>query len=122
MYFPIILCKMKRPLVGPFLADFIVMHKLNKPYPKDATYGISLYLEYWFTRRRALNVFPYLTLCKIQHPYIAIFMDLFLIAMFTNHVLRMLYVKYRVFGKPVHEKIFKKITKYYPFLPFIYPF
>jgi len=26
---------MKRPLVGPFLVDFIVMRKLNKPGPKD---------------------------------------------------------------------------------------
>jgi len=35
---------MKRPLVGPFLADFIFMRKVYKPCPKDAECQISEYL------------------------------------------------------------------------------
>jgi len=52
------LCKMKRPLVGHFRADFICMRKVYKPCLQDAAKEIPLYLDYWFTRRRALNVFP----------------------------------------------------------------
>jgi len=29
------------------------MHKIYKPWLKDAVYEIPLYLNYWFTRRRA---------------------------------------------------------------------
>jgi len=39
------------------------MHKLYKSCLKDAAYGIRLYLDYWFMKRTALNVYPYFSLC-----------------------------------------------------------
>jgi len=79
--------------------DFIFMRKLCKQCLKDAAYGIPLHLDYWFMRR-ALNVFPYISLCKMRHPLVgAIFGQiLFLCANFTNHVPRTLYVKYQSIG------------------------
>jgi len=56
------LCKMKRPLVGPFLADFIFMHKLYKPCPKDAVGEISHYLDHQFMRRRFFKIHQILPL------------------------------------------------------------
>jgi len=46
--------KTNYPQVAPFLRRIKFMHKLYKPWLKDATYEIPLYLDYWFTRRRAL--------------------------------------------------------------------
>jgi len=42
------------------------MCKLYSPCLKDAVYEIPLHLEYWFTRRRVLHVFPYISLCKMK--------------------------------------------------------
>jgi len=48
------------PSGGHFSADFIFTRKLYKPCLKDAAYEIPLHLDYWFTRRRILHVFPYI--------------------------------------------------------------
>jgi len=42
--------------------------QIYKPWLKDAAYEIPLYLDDWFTRRRTLNVFPYISLCKMKCP------------------------------------------------------
>jgi len=63
--FPYItLCKMKHPLVGPFLGDFIFifMCKFYKPCPKDALYQISDYLDCQFMRRRFFKIHKILPL------------------------------------------------------------
>jgi len=65
MYFPISICKIKR-----FCADFIVMRKLYIPYLEDAACEILLYLDYWFTGRRALNALPYISLLKMKRPIV----------------------------------------------------
>jgi len=49
---------------GHFWVDFIFMRKLYKPYLQDAAYEIRL--DNSFVRRRALNVLPYICLCKMQ--------------------------------------------------------
>jgi len=41
---------------------------LSANCPKDAAYEIPLYLDYWFMRRRAFNVFPGISLCKMKRP------------------------------------------------------
>jgi len=56
---------MKRPWWGHFSADFIFMRKVYSQCQKDAAYEILLYLEYWFTWKRVLHVFPYISLCKM---------------------------------------------------------
>jgi len=43
-------------LLGHFWAEFIFIHKLYKPHPKDAVCQISEYLECWFMRRRFLKM------------------------------------------------------------------
>jgi len=35
---------------------------------QDAVYEIPLYLDYWFTRRRALHVFPLFTPMQMKSP------------------------------------------------------
>jgi len=50
--------------------DYIFMCKLYKPCLKDVAHEIPLYLEYLFTRRRALYVLPYLSLCKTKCPLV----------------------------------------------------
>jgi len=47
---------------------------LYKPCPKDAAYAFPLYLDYLFTRRRALNSFPYISLYKIKRPLVGLFL------------------------------------------------
>jgi len=50
--FPYInICKMKCPLVGPFLGGIYFYAQLYKPCPKDAVSQISEYLECQFMRR-----------------------------------------------------------------------
>jgi len=46
------------------------MCKVYSPCLKDAAYGIPLHLEYWFTRRRVLHVFSYISLCKMKRPLV----------------------------------------------------
>jgi len=48
---------MKRPLLRLFFGIFYFYAIDNKPCPKDAAY------EIWFMR--SLNVFPYISLCKL---------------------------------------------------------
>jgi len=47
-----------------------LMHKLYNPYSMDAAYEISLYLDYGFMKRTALNVRPYINLCNMKHPLV----------------------------------------------------
>jgi len=60
------LCILKRLLVVPFSANLIFIRKLYEPCLQDAAYEIPLYLDYWFMRRTALNVFPYVSLSKMK--------------------------------------------------------
>jgi len=70
-------------------------NKASKPCLKNVPYEIPLYLDYWFMKRRALNVFHKINLCKMKHPRGAIFEQiLFVCANFTIHFPKMLYVKY----------------------------
>jgi len=86
---------------------------------QDAAYE-TLHLDNWFMTRRALNVFSYKCIrpCKTKHPLLGpFFMQiLFLCATFTNHVPRMLYVKYQSIWI-----VILKFTKFFPFASFIGP-
>jgi len=57
-----------------FCADFIFMQKVYNPCLKDAAYKIPLYLDYWFMRRRAFNIFPYISLCEMKRPLVGLFL------------------------------------------------
>jgi len=93
---------MKELMVNSF------MRKLYKPSSKDAAYDISglslkdaayeivLYLDYWFMRRRAFNVFLYIRLWKIKRSLVGSISGGFVLCKnFTNHVPTMLYIKYQ---------------------------
>jgi len=54
--------------VGPFLDGFDFYAQTLQTM-SAAGNEILLYLDYWFMRRRALNVFPYLSLCKMKRPH-----------------------------------------------------
>jgi len=92
--------------VGHFCADFILMHKLYKSFLKDAAYEIPLYLDHWFMRKRALNVFPYISLFKMKRPLAGP-----VLGGFYFYVLRMMYIVYQI-----AEECFLKFTKFNPFL------
>jgi len=59
--------------VGHISADFILTRKLYKLCLKDAAYEILLHLDYWFTWKRGLPVFPYVSLCKMKRPLVGPF-------------------------------------------------
>jgi len=67
-YISLHVCKMKSLLVGSFLGGFHFYAQVYKPCLKDAAYEIPLHLDNWFMRRRALNVFSYISLhvCKMK--------------------------------------------------------
>jgi len=93
--------------VGPsFFANFILMHKLYKTCLKDAEYEISLYLDYWFTRRRTLNEFSNISLCKIKCPLVGPFLGGFYFYAQTLQTMSLgcCMSNIGVFGMPVHEK------------------
>jgi len=71
IYFPILVyVKCSAPYWGHFCTDFIFMHWLYKPCLKDAANEIPLYLDYWFMRKRALNRFTYISLCKMKRSLV----------------------------------------------------
>jgi len=70
MYFPLqAYVKWSAPYWWHMSTDFIFTCKLYKPCLQNAVYKIPLYLDYLFMRRRALNVFPYISLCKMKRTY-----------------------------------------------------
>jgi len=91
---------------------------------KDAAYEIPLHLNYWFTRRIALHVFPCISQCKMKRPLIGAFLggNYFLCAKYTNHVPRMLYVKYQsIWTASSWRENLQIFTKFYTSLPLIGP-
>jgi len=44
------------------------LHTLESPFPKDASYQIWFKSVQWFWRVCILNVFPYISLCKMKRP------------------------------------------------------
>jgi len=68
--FPYItLCKMKPPSRVAFEA-ILFLRVILQTCLKDAAYEIHLHLDYWFTRRRGLHLFPYIILCKMKRPLV----------------------------------------------------
>jgi len=94
------------------------MCELYKPCLKDAADEIHLHLDYWFMRRRGLHVFPYISLCKIKCPLMGPFFGWFY---FYVQILQTIskgccMSNIRIFGLPVHEKIFKNSPNFLLFV------
>jgi len=97
------------------------MCNLYKPRLKDAEYEIPFYLDYWFMRRRALNVFPYISLCKMKRPLVGPFLAdfIFMESLYKPCPKDAVCHDIRVFGMPVREK---KIFKIHQILRLLAPY
>jgi len=82
----------------------------------------SIILDYWFMRRRALNVFPYISIRKIKRPVVGPIVGRFYFYVQTSQTMPQgcCMSNIWVFGMPVHGR-FLKFTKYYTFLSLIGP-
>jgi len=105
---------------GPFLHTFYFNAQSSQTMSKDAAYmyEIPLYLDYLFMRRRALNVFPYISLCKMKHPLVGPILGGFYFYMQRLQTMSKgcCMLDIRVFGMTVHEKkIFKISPNFTPF-------
>jgi len=59
------------------VADLICMRKLYKPCLQDVAYEIPLYLDNWFMRGRAVDVFPHISLRPMKRPLVGSFLRRF---------------------------------------------
>jgi len=68
-------------------------------------------------RRWAFTVFPYINLCKMKRTLVVTIVGgfYFLCAKYTNHVPRMLYIKYQSIWNANSWEHFLKFTKFEPF-------
>jgi len=109
--------------LGPFLHGFYFMLWLYKPCLKDAAYEIPLYLDYWFMRRRAFNVFPCISLCQIKRPLVGPILGGFYFYLQSLQTMSQgcCISNIRVFEKPVHKKIFLNSSNFTPFCPLLDP-
>jgi len=118
------LCKIKRPLVGPFFGRFYFYAQFYKPCLKDAVYKLHLHLDYWFMRRRGLHVFNCISLCKMKRSLVGPFLGGFY---FYAQPLQTMsqgccMSNIRVFRLPVHEKkMFKNSLNVTPLCPLLGP-
>jgi len=100
------------------------MCRFYKPCLKDAAYEIPLCLDYWFMRRRALNVFPYIILCKMKRPLVGPILGGFYFYVRSLQTMSQgcCISNIRVFEMPVHEKkIFLNSPNFTPFCPYWAP-
>jgi len=109
------------PLWGPKRCQPLEFCKLESPFPKDASYQIWLKSVQWFWRRShflkmsILDVFPYISLCKMKHPLVGPFLGGFYFYVQTLQTMPQgcCMSNIRVFGLPVHEKKIFKIQFYF---------
>jgi len=65
------------PLLGPNRCQALDFRKVEFPFPKDASYQIWFKSVQWFSRVNVLNVFPYISLCKMKRPLVGPFFGRF---------------------------------------------
>jgi len=108
--------------MGPFFGRFYFYSQTLQIMSKECCILNSFTLDYWFTRRRALHLFPYiLSQCKMKRPLVKSFLGRFYFyaqiykpcpkddACQISEYLDCQFMRRRCF----------KIHQFYPFLPLI---